>query len=223
MPSRVRVWGTAWTVLGIVSDEKFQGLGHPDPPAMYVPLAQVPMANGTLLVRTAGDPALLLASVRSVIRELDPQLAVFGLETLDRTLLRSISQRQFAMILITFFGGLALLLAAIGVHGMLSYDVLQRRREIGIRLALGAQPSGILRLVVGQGLALTLVALIAGLAGAFALTRFLSTLLFGVGPNDPVTLTAAAGILTVVALGATAWPAWRAARIDPAGTLRSGD
>jgi putative ABC transport system permease protein len=213
----------SWSILGVVGDEKFQGLGGADPPAVYVPRLMVPTGAGALLVRTASDPGLLAAPVRAAFRDLDPQLAVFGLEPLDRTVRRSVSERRFAMTLVALFGSLALLLAAVGVHGVLSYEVTERRREIGIRLALGARPSGILRLVVGQGLALAAVALVAGLAGALALTHFLSTLLFGVGPRDPATLTVAAGVLTVVALGATAWPAWRAARVDPVQALKTGE
>ncbi len=223
MPGELRFWGVNWSILGVVGDEKFQGLSGADPPAVYVPRVMVPTGSGALLVRTAGDAAALAGPVRAVVRDIDPELAIFGLEPLDRTLRRSMSERRFAMTLVTLFGGLALLLAAIGVHGVLSYDVAERRREIGIRLALGAQPGSILRLVVGQGLALAGVALLAGLAGAFALTRFLSTLLFGVGPRDPVTLTVAAGVLTLVALAATAWPAWRAVRVDPVGALKTGE
>jgi putative ABC transport system permease protein len=223
--SQIRLWGDARTIVGVVADEKFQGLNRSDPIAMYTPLAQVPTTSGagTLLVRTAGDPAALLPALRDAIHAQDPQLAVFGVETLERAVTRSVSQQRFAMALITLFGGLALLLAAVGVHGVLSYDVAQRRREIGIRLALGAKPSEILRLIVGEGLVMTAFALAVGLTGAFALTRFLSTLLFGVGPHDPATLTLAAATLAFVALAATAWPAWRASQVDPIAILKAAD
>jgi ABC-type antimicrobial peptide transport system permease subunit len=193
------------------------------PLAIYLPLAQAPSANGAgaLLVRTSGDPSALAASLRAVVRERDPSLAVFGVEPLEATVSRSVSQRRFAMLLLGLFAGTALLLGAVGIHGVLSYDVARRRREIGIRMALGAQPTGILRLVVGQSAILTVVALAVGAAGAFALTRFLSALLFGVSAHDPATLVAVAALMAAVALAATAIPAWRAARTDPATALRA--
>ncbi len=223
--AQLRFWGVNWAVLGVVADEKFKGLGGQDPPAVYVPLRDVPSFDGTgvLLVRTAGDAVALAPAVRAAIHAIDPQLAVFGLEPLDRTLFRSVSERRFAMLLVTLFGGVALLLAAVGVYGVLSYDVAQRRREIGIRLALGARPAEILGLIVGEGAMMTAAALAAGLAGALALTRFLSTLLFGVGPHDPATLALAAAVLALVALVATAWPAWRASRVDPVSVLKAAD
>ena len=125
------------------------------------------------------------------------------------------------MLLVGLFASLALVLAAIGVHGVLSYDVARRVREIGIRMALGAERGSVLRLIVGRALVLTAIGVAAGGAGAFVLTRTLSTLLFGVTPHDPATFAAAAGILTVVALAAAAMPAWRAARTDPAAALRA--
>jgi ABC-type antimicrobial peptide transport system permease subunit len=125
------------------------------------------------------------------------------------------------MLLLALFAGTALLLGAVGIHGVLSYEVARRRREIGIRLALGAQPTGILRLVVGQSAVLTAIALLVGAAGAFALTRFLRTLVFGVSAYDPATLAAVAALMSAVAILATLMPAWRAARTDPALALRS--
>ena len=125
------------------------------------------------------------------------------------------------MLLVGLFAALALALGAIGVHGVLSYDVARRMREIGIRMALGAERASVLRLIVGQALVLVAIGVLAGGAGAFVLTRTLSTLLFGVTPHDPATFAAAAGVLTIVALAAAAVPAWRAARVDPAIALRS--
>jgi ABC-type antimicrobial peptide transport system permease subunit len=125
------------------------------------------------------------------------------------------------MLLLAVFAATALVLGAVGIHGVLSYDVARRRREIGIRMALGAEPSGILRLIVGHTALLTLVALAVGVAGALALTRFMSALLFGVSAYDPATLTTVAALMTGVALAAATIPAWRAARTDPATALRS--
>jgi predicted permease len=220
--AQIRMYGAARTIVGVVADEKTHGLGEAAPFALYMPLAQAPSVDGSgvLLVRGRGGAAALGAIARSIVRERDPALAVFGVETLDRTVSRSVGDRRFAMLLLALFAAVALILGAIGVHGVLSYDVARRAREIGIRIALGAERRSILRLVVGQTLAMAVAALVAGTAGAFALTRALSTLLFGVTPYDPATFVAAAALLTIVALAASAIPAWRAATLDPAAVLR---
>ena len=220
--AQLRLYGVPWTIVGIVGNERTHGLSEEAPLATYLPLAQAPSVDGAgvLLVRTAGDPAAAAGPVRDIIRERDPALAVFGLEPLDRTVSRSVADRRFAMLLVGLFASLALVLAAIGVHGVLSYDVTRRVREIGIRMALGAEPGSVVRLIVGRAFALAAIGVAIGGAGAFALTRTLSTLLFGVTPYDPATFAAAAGLLTLIALAAAAIPAWRAARIDPASALR---
>jgi len=221
--ARIRFWGTARTIVGIVGDEKFHGLTESSPIAVYTPLAQTPSANGAgvLLVRTAGDPQAIGTAVTGAIHDVDPGLAVFAVEPLQLTLSRSIGQRRFTMLLLGLFAALALLLAAVGVHGVLSYAVSERRREIGIRMALGARTADLVALIVRQGIALAGVGLATGLAGAFALTRFLSTQLFGVTPTDPVTFASVVIVLFAVALAATASPAHRAATIDPIVSLRS--
>ena len=220
--SQISLYGANRTIVGIVANERFQGLSEGTPIAMYLPLAQAPSADGAgvLIVRTEGDPNALASAVRGVIRERDASLAVFGVEPLETTVSRSVSERRFAMLLLGLFALMALTLGAIGVHGVLSYEVAARRREIGIRMALGARPEGILKLVVGKTALLTLLAIVVGGAGAFALTRFLRALLFGVGAWDPATLAGVVFIMVVVALTATVVPAWRAARIDPALALR---
>ena len=221
--AQIQLYGSPRTIVGVVANEKFQGLSKDAPLAVYLPLTQAPSVDGAcvLLVRTDGDPNALAAAVRGVVRERDPGLAIFGVEPLATTVSRSVSQRRFAMLLLGLFAATSLLLGAVGIHGVLSYDVARRRREIGIRMALGAQRTGILRLIVGQSAVLTAIALLVGAGGAFALTRFLSALLFGVGPNDPVTLAAVAALMAVVSLAATTLPAWRAARTDPAAALRA--
>jgi len=221
--AQIRLWGTNRTIVGVVGNERFHGLTEAPPLAVYAPLAQTPSANGAgvLLVRTDGDPRALAGAVRAAFREQDPALAVFGLEPLDRAVSRSVSKRRFTMLLVGLFAALALVLAAVGVHGVLSYGVAQRRREIGIRMALGAEPSGMLRLIVVEGLTLALAGLALGVAGAFALTRLLTSLLFGVTPTDPASFAAVIVVLLVVSLAATAVPAWRAARVDPARALRA--
>jgi predicted permease len=220
--AQIMLYGAARTIVGVVADERFHGLGEAAPIAMYLPLAQAPSADGAgvLMVRTEGDPNALASAVRGVIRERDPSLAVFGVEPLEATVSRSISERRFAMLLLGLFAATALALGAVGIHGVLSYEVSRRRREIGIRMALGAKPDGILRLIVGQGARFTAMSIVLGGLGAFALARFLSALLFGVGAWDPATLVAVAIVMSAAALAATAIPAWRAAHTDPAVALK---
>ena len=220
---QVRFWGTSRTIVGVVANERFHGLVESAPIAAYTPLSQTPSANGggVLLVRTSGDPAGLAGSVRSTIRAVDPGLAVFGLEPLDVTLSRSVSQRRFIMMLLGAFAATGLLLAGIGIHGMLSYRVARRRQEIGIRMALGAGPGTVLRLVLRDGAVLTLSGLVLGLAAAFAFTRVLRTLLFGVTATDPLTFVSVAVFFVVVATAATVVPARWASRVDPLTVLRS--
>ncbi len=220
---QINFWGATRTIVGIVGNERFQGLAEAPPIAAYAPLDQAPSANGAgvLLVRTSGDPKALVASVRGVIREQDPALAVFGLEPFAETVSRSVAERRFTMLVLGLLASVALILAAIGVHGVLSYTVTERAREIGIRMALGAQPSGVLRLVVTQGMMLALTGTAIGLAAAFVLTRSMGTLLFGVTPTDPVTFVAVPLGLTFVALVASYLPARRATRVDPVRALRA--
>jgi putative ABC transport system permease protein len=218
----IRLYGIAWTIVGVVGDEKTHGLSEAPPLSTYLPLAQAPSfdGSGVLMVRSARDPLASAAALRDIIRERDPALAVFGIEPLERTVSRSFAERRFAMLLIGLFAATALTLGAIGVHGVLSFEVARRAREIGIRMALGAERGAVLRLIVGQALTLTALAIVIGGVGAAALTRALSSLLFGVSAQDPATFAAAAAILTAVALAATAIPAWRAARVDTAVAVR---
>jgi putative ABC transport system permease protein len=221
--AQIRFWGTARTIVGVVADEKFHGVAEASPIGAYTPLSQTPSANGAgvLLVRTAVNPSSLTTAVTNAIHEIDPGLAVFAVEPLHDTMSRSIGQRRFTMLLLALFAFVALLLAAIGIHGVLSYAVSQRRREIGIRMALGARRTDLVGLVVRQGLTLTAVGLIAGFLGASIFTRLLSTQLFGITASDPLTLGVVAVLLGLVALAATMSPAHRAASVDPIVTLRS--
>jgi len=155
-----------------------------------------------------------------VVRDLDPQLPLFGVEPLTTTLGNSQAQRRFTMIVLVAFAGIALVLAIIGVHGVLSYTVAQRTREIGIRVALGADLARVRSLVLSQGAMLAGIGITLGLAAAFALTRLLSTLLFGVSARDPLTFAGTAGVLALVAMIACWMPARRAARVDPIDALR---
>jgi putative ABC transport system permease protein len=219
----IRFWGASRQIVGVVADERFFGIVEAPPIAAYAPIAQAPSANGSgvLLLRTEGEPAALALAATAAVHDVDRGLAVFGVEPLRVTLSRSIGQRRFTMVLLTLFGTVALLLAAVGIHGVLSYGVSQRRREIGIRKALGARGIDLISLIVREGLSLTAIGLALGFAGSFALTRFLNSQLFGIAPTDPATFAAVAALLATVALAATLAPARRAARVDPVVTLRS--
>lgn len=221
--ARIRFWGSERTVVGVVANERIHGLAAPVPPCVYLPLAQAPSFNGAgvLLLRTSGDPRALASSVRAMVRKVDPQLAIFGVEPLSETLARSISTRRFTMLIVGLFALVALALAAIGIHGVLGYAVALRTREIGLRMALGADAATVIALILREGVALALAGLALGLAGALALSRVLNTLLFGVSPTDPPTFVAIALFLLLVAVAASGIPAWRAARIDPVEALRA--
>jgi predicted permease len=220
---QIGFWGANRTIVGVVADERFHGLTAATPPAVYLPLPQAPSTNGAyaLLARTAGDPAALAPGARGVVAELDPALALFGVEAMDATVSRSLADRRFTLLLTGLFAALALALAAIGAHGVLSYTVAQRTREIGIRMALGARPGEIVRQVVRHALALTGIGLIVGLAGAGAMARLIGSLLFGVTPGDPLTFAVVPLVILGAALMASYLPARRAMRVDPLIALRS--
>ncbi|HEX5724089.1 MAG TPA: ABC transporter permease [Longimicrobiaceae bacterium] len=207
-------------VVGVARDGKYRGLREEPTTNAYFPLAQAFRPSMTLLVRARGEPAALAGAVRAEVRVLDPSLAVFDVRTLREHLGQAMSQERMAATLVTGFGSLALLLAAVGVFGVLAYWVAQRSREIGIRMALGASRRGVLRLVLGRGMAFVAAGLAAGIAAAFALTRLAGSLLYGVSPTDPATFAAVAAVLGGVALLAGWLPAARAARVDPMVALR---
>ena len=173
-----------------------------------------------LLVRTASDPAAIAAAVTRVVHEVEPDLPVTEVTTMDGLLSRSLSPRRFASVLIAVLAGLALVLSAVGIYGVMSYTVGQRTQEIGVRMAMGAQPRNMLALILGRGASLALIGIAAGTLGALALTRFLSSLLFGVAPKDPLTFVGIALLLFGVALAACYVPARRAMRVDPMVALR---
>ena len=172
------------------------------------------------MVRTASDPLSIAAGVTEVVHRFDPNLPVTNVMTMDNLISGCVSPRRFSSALVTIFAGLALLLAAIGIYGLMSYTVSQRTQEIGLRMALGAQLASVQRMILGQTLKLTLLGLGLGLAGAFVVARFLTSRLFGVGVYDPVTFVGVAALLIAVALMAASVPARRAMRVDPIVALR---
>lgn len=208
------------TIVGIVGNIKSDGFDQPNQPHLYFPIFQNPAYAMAIYLRTDVSPAAVTPSLREQVRALDRDLPVFGERTMAQVAAESMSRRRFAMQLVGLFGILALLMAAVGIYGVIAYSVTQRTREIGIRVALGASRSAILRWVLKQGLVLTLAGVVVGLVGALALTRLLRSLLFGVGPADVLTYGALAVLLTVVALIACYVPARRATKIDPLIALR---
>jgi putative ABC transport system permease protein len=208
------------TIVGVVGNIKTDGFDQPDQPHLYLPIFQNPGYAMAVYLRTEADPTSLTQALRQQVQAVDPDLPVFGEQTLESLVSASLAQRRFAMQMVGLFGVLALLLAGIGIYGVMAYAVSQRTREIGIRLALGASTSAILRWVLGQGLRLTLLGVAVGLLGAFALTRLLRGMLFSVAPTDPATYAGLAVLLAAVALLACYIPARRATKVDPMLALR---
>jgi putative ABC transport system permease protein len=215
-PEQQRPWRT---VVGVVPDVKQYGLDRSGSVAFYAPQMQVPGAAMTLVVRTRAEPSSMIGTVRREILAVDPEQAVFNVATMDQVLAGSIALRRISMFLLAGFAGLALLLAAIGIYGVLAQTVVQRTHEIGIRMALGAQVRHILALILGRGMALVSLGICAGIASAFCVTRLIANLLFGVGAADPGTFIAIATLLGAVAFLACYVPARRAAKLDPVTAL----
>jgi putative ABC transport system permease protein len=215
-------WGrqTPYQIVGVVGDVKHVGLDKESEPNVYFPDAQEPNGGGTLVIRTGVDPMKIAPTIEQVIHAYDKDQAIADIQPLDVFLSKSVARPRFQSVLLASFAGLALLLAAIGIFGVMSYSVAQRSHELGIRVALGAQRGQVLRLVVGQGLLLAMIGTAAGLAGAFVLTRYLRSLLFNVSPTDPWTFIAVPVVLCAVAFGASYFPARRAAGVDPIEALR---
>lgn len=219
---QVRMWGANRAVVGVVRDERIFGLSRDAPPALYLPLAQAPSFDGAeaLLVRTSGPTGPLVAAIRNAVTEVDPLLAVFGIQPLQESLAESVAGQRFVMRLLVALALLALLLASIGIHGVLSYAVAQRRHELGIRIALGAPPGRVTALVLRQGMLLTGSGLLVGLGAAFALTRVLASQLYGVSATDRSAFVVVLPVLATVALLATWLPARQAVRADPLAAMR---
>ncbi|HZS07291.1 MAG TPA: ABC transporter permease [Blastocatellia bacterium] len=217
------VW---FTVVGVVEDTKNIGVDKPAGTELYFPLHQAAAAqsvgfgNMNFVVRTEGNPTLVASAVRSAVRELDPGLPVYGLQTMSDIVADSLVRPRFLSLLLATFSVIALVLAAVGIYGVMSYTVSQRTQEIGIRMALGASRRDVLRLVVGQGLVMSLSGVGIGILGAFLLTRVMAGLLFEVSSTDPVTFTSVVVLLAAVALAACLVPARRATKVDPMVALR---
>jgi putative ABC transport system permease protein len=207
-------------VVGVVADIRYNGLNDSDVPVIYTPFAQTPFLWNYLMIRTTVSPESVIGAVRDAVQSVDPSLEAANFLTMSQILTRSVAQPRFYVILLGAFAVLALVLATLGIYVVIAYAVSQRTREIGVRMALGARSSSVLGLVIKQGMSLTLIGVILGLAASVAVTRLMRDLLFEVSPTDPVTFTSIAILLALVALVACYLPARRAANVDPMVALR---
>jgi putative ABC transport system permease protein len=209
-------------IVGVVGDTKTGSLTGEGGAQIYVPHAQDSQWNFMgLVIRTAGDPAAFATTLRREVQALDKDQPIYNVRTMDDVVANSLGTRRVSMQLFAVFACAALLLAALGIYGVMAYSVTQRTQEIGIRMALGAQKADVLALVIRQGMTLTLIGVAVGLAGAFVFTRVIANLLFGVGATDAVTFATVSILISVVALAACYLPGRRAARLDPMVALRS--
>jgi ABC-type antimicrobial peptide transport system permease subunit len=207
-------------VVGVVGNIRNHALTMDAEPQFYVPFSQALVTNPFLTVRTNGDPNLMQSALRETLHELDKGVPVYQVAVLEDYVSKSTALPRFQTMLLTGFAGIALLLAAVGLYGLLSYMVAQRTHEIGVRMALGAKRADILSMVVWRGLTLALIGLTGGLAISAMMTRVLSGMLYGVQASDPITYATMTSVLFVASLAASWLPAYRAAQLDPSETLR---
>ena len=220
---RIRSWrdeNLYREIVGIVGDLRNSDLAEDPGNCVYIPHAQDSWNSMVFAIRTQGDPYPLLKSIRSEIWSQDPKLAISEIKTMDAIVDEELARTRFSMFLLGVFAAIALLLAAIGIYGVMAYSVAQRTREIGIRMALGASRADVLQMVGNRGLMLAIVGVCLGLGGALGLTRFMKSLLFGVSPADPATLTAVCALLIAVTMAACYVPARRATKVEPVEALR---
>ncbi len=209
------------TVLGVVGRVKMEGLSQDSNRVQgYFPFAQVPNSDMTMVVKASADPNQLIAAARQQVKAIDADQPIYSIRTMDEIRAESVAPERLNLTLLSVFAGIALVLAIVGIYGVMSYAVTQRTHEIGIRMAIGAQPRDVFRMVIGQGMMLALIGVGFGLIGAFALTRLMASMLFGVKPTDPVTFAGIAVLLTAVALVACYIPGRRATKVDPVVSLR---
>ena len=207
-------------IVGVVGNIKLKGLTADAQPEYYLPYAQAVVTNPYLVVRTSGNPAAIESDLRAAVRGMDKTVPVYQVSTLEDYVSNSAAQPRFQTFLVTCFAGIALILASIGLYGLLSYMVAQRTLEIGLRMALGARRSDVLGMIVRRGLTLALLGVVAGISIAAVATRLLSGMLYGIRPTDPLTFLVTAGVFLLVSIAASSLPAYRAARTDPMTCLR---
>jgi predicted permease len=216
--------GTGWSsVVGVVGDVKQSGLANDAPLAIYMPYSQGPsflLSFMAIVVRTDGDPVAIVNAVRARVQSVDPEIPVFGASSMEKLISKSVSEPRFNSLLLASFAGLALVLAAVGIYGVIAYSVTQRTHEIGIRMALGAEPHGMTSLIVREGAVLALIGIGLGVVASLILTRLIANFLFGVTATDPATFWGVSMLLTLVALAGCYIPARHAAGVDPMVALR---
>ena len=217
---RLQVKGRWARVVGVAADSKYESMAENPKPFFYVPLQQDSSREPDLNIRTTQSVQSTMAAVLREVHALDENLALYETITLQEQVNRATSPQLVAVTLVSLLGGLALVLAAVGLYGVMSYTVAQSTRELGLRMALGAGASNLLRLVISRGLRLTAAGVLFGTVAALALTRLTGRLLYNVSPSDPVVFGSAFVVMTATALSACLLPAWRAARTDPARVLR---
>ncbi len=211
----------ALTVVGVVGRVKMEGLSQNSNRVQgYFPFWQLPFTGMTVIIKATGDPNQLIASAREQVKQVDPDQPIYNIRTMDQIRAESVAGERLNLTLFSIFAGIALLLAIVGIYGVMSYTVTQRTHEIGIRMAIGAQQRDVFKMIMGQGMILALIGIAIGLVGAFALTRLMATMLFGVTATDPATFAAIAILLTIVALLACYLPGRRATKVDPVVSLR---
>ena len=219
--SRVKIGtGSPFTVVGIVGDVRQEGLDRPPIPELYVSHLQSPTPWMLPVVRTVESPMVLISAIKQEVHTLDPNIPVENLRTMNQVLADKVAPFRYAMIVMAILAGVALVLAAIGIYGVISYSVSQRTREIGVRMALGGRPRDMLKMVLGQGMVLLLSGWSLGLMLALGLTRLIASQLFGVAPTDLPTFVLVSVLLGLIAVSACYFPARRAARVDPIVALR---
>jgi len=208
-------------VVGVVGRVKMEALDDDSNRVQgYFSFAQVPFTGMTIVVKGNGDPNQLIAAARNQVRTLDPDQPIYNIRTMDEIRGESVAPQRLNLMLLSIFAGIAFVLAIVGIYGVMSYAVTQRTHEIGIRMAIGAQPRDVFKMILGQGMLLTVIGMVAGLVGAFALTRLMATMLFSIKPTDPLTFAVVAVLLVAVALIACYIPGRRATKVDPVNSLR---
>jgi putative ABC transport system permease protein len=218
LPPHVALGGffpESFEIVGVVRDVKYFGLAQPSAPSLYLAVAQAPFRRMTFILRTTTDPESSVAAAQGVIQASDPTVPISRVSTMERVVSTSVARERFSMLLLVLFASVALVLASVGVYGVISYGVSQRTAELGVRVAMGAEPEDVLGLILKQGAMLAAVGIGIGLLGAGLLSRVMASQLYGVGATDPATYAAVAGALFAVALAAVYIPARRAARLDP--------
>jgi putative ABC transport system permease protein len=207
-------------IVGVVSDLRYSNLEAPVQPELFVHYEYFSPFGMNLAIRTSDDPMAIAASIRATLIQIDRTRPIFNVKTLEDVLIDSVAPRRFNVFLLTTFAGTALLLAVIGIYGVIAFSVAQRMREIGVRLALGAERRAVVTMVVRQGMRIAAAGIVLGIVAALALTRVIAGLLYEVTPTDPLTFAAAIGALSLAALAACAGPAARAALVNPIVALR---